>query len=222
MRLFLQILAIGIVLAAGGFGEADAPSTQPSTRASMAVINHLQSQLRGIATVESDFVEEKNLAMLNHTLKIEGHIALEKPDRLIWIVDKPVRYAVRIVGDEVRQWDEDTNRVDVIHLGGDPAFKAISQQIQAWFLGNYKELGDSYDVYLDRDQPLSLTFVPRGDSMVTKLLSGVDLTFNTEETYIDTMVVREAGGDTTTIRFVNSRVNQPIKRETWEMPPNER
>jgi outer membrane lipoprotein-sorting protein len=225
----LRILAAGFALVLAGTVFADGPGTQPSddpaaptTRASMEVITHLQKQLHGITSVESDFVEEKNLAMLNHTLTIRGHIGLEKPDRLIWIVQQPVRYAVRIEGDEVRQWDEDTNHVDVLHLGGDPTFKAVSEQIQAWFLGNYKVLGDSYDVYLTQPQPVSLAFIPSGQSMVSKLVKRIDLTFNPQETYIDTMVIRETGGDVTTIHFINTRVNQPIAEGTWEMPPNER
>lgn len=229
MKSALRIFAAGVVIFVTGIAAADGPDTQPAdapavptTRASMDVISHIQKQLHGITSVESDFVEEKNLAMLNHTLRISGHIGLAKPDRLIWIVREPVKYAVRIEGEEVEQWDEDTNHVDVIHLGGDPTFKAVSEQIQAWFLGNYKVLGDSYDVYLTQQQPVSLAFIPNGQSMVSKLIKRIDLTFNPDETYIDTMVLRETGGDVTTIHFINTRVNQPVSEGTWEMPPNER
>jgi outer membrane lipoprotein-sorting protein len=229
MNLAIKIAAAGILLLLAGTAGADGPSTQPedtpglpTTRASMDVIAHIQKQLHGITSVESDFVEHKNLAMLNHTLMISGHIGLAKPDRLIWIVREPVKYAIRIEGDEVRQWDEDTNHVDVIHLGGDPTFRAVSEQIQAWFLGDYKVLGDSYDVYLTQAQPVALAFIPNGQSMVSKLIKRIDVTFNPDETYIDTMVLRETGGDVTTIHFINTRVNQPIPEGAWEMPPNER
>jgi outer membrane lipoprotein carrier protein len=198
---------------------ANAQTTQPATRASIETIERVQHQLKDVTSVETDFVEKKNLAMLNHTLTIRGHLALQKPDRLIWIVNEPVRYAVRIIGDEVRQWDEDTNHVEVIHIGGDPTFKAISQQMQAWFLGNYKELGDSYDVLLLSNDPLSLSFVPKSSQMVAKIITSVDLKFDRDITYIDTMVIRETGGDTTEIHFVNPKVNQSIAQSVWEMPP---
>jgi len=224
----IRILLAGLTLFLAPAARADIPTTQPSdsppaptTRASIEVIAHLQKQLHGINTVDADFIEQKNLAMLNHTLTIRGHLGLAKPDRLIWIVRQPVKYAVRIEGDEVRQWDEDTNHVQVIHLGGDPTFKAVSEQIQAWFLGDYKALGESYDLYLTQEQPVSLAFMPKGNSAVTKILKRIDLTFDAPETYIDTMVVREAGGDTTTIKFINVHVNQPINDETWEMPPHD-
>ena len=178
--------------------------------------------MRKIETVDADFVETKLLSMLNHKLTIRGHLSLQKPDRLIWIVREPVRYAIRIDGDEVRQWDEDTNRVDVIHLGGDPTFKAVSEQMQAWFLGNYKALGDNYDVYINSRQPVSLEFVPRGDTMIAKLLARIDLTFEPGNSYINSITITETGGDTTTIQFVGTKANQPLADETWEMPPHER
>jgi outer membrane lipoprotein-sorting protein len=225
MTRYLKTTAIVFAMALGilatTFAQATRPddSTPQATRASMDIIEHVQKNLKTVGTVEADFDEEKTLAMLNHTLSIRGHLALQKPDWLIWIVKAPVRYAVRIEGDEVRQWDEDTNNVQVIHLGGDPTFKAISEQIQAWFLGNYKALGDSYDVMLLKNDPLTLQFLPRSDTMVSKILKSVDLTFNHDVTYIDSMVIRETGGDTTTIQFLNSKVNQPIAADTWEMPP---
>jgi outer membrane lipoprotein-sorting protein len=220
MKHFPWILSISLILCTT-FRGVRGQTTQPATQASMDVIEHVQHQLKDVSSVEADFVEKKNLAMLNHTLTIKGHLALQKPDHLIWIVQEPVKYAVRIVGDEVRQWDEDTNHVDVIHLGGDPTFKAISDQMQAWFLGDYKDLGDSYDVLLLSQEPLALSFVPKSTTMVAKIITSVDLKFNKDVTYIDTMTVRETGGDTTAIQFINPRVNQPIAQDTWEMPPNE-
>jgi len=208
--------------ARGQTTRADNESNGPATRASIDVIEGVQNHLKFITSVQADFVEKKNLAMLDHTLTISGHMALEKPDRMIWVVSRPVGYAIRIRGDEVSQWDEDTNHVDVIHLGGDPTFKAVSEQMQAWFLGNYKVLGDSYDAFLTAKQPLSLRFVPRGDTMVAKMLKDVEVTFSSDERYISTMVVREAGGDTTTLSFNQTRVNEPVAAETWEMPPHDR
>jgi outer membrane lipoprotein-sorting protein len=196
-------------------------TTQPTTRLSLNELQRIQHGLQKVETVEADFVEEKTLTVLNHTLTIRGHFALQKPDRLIWIVREPVRYAIRIEGEEVRQWDEDTNRVDVIHLGGDPTFKAVSEQIQAWFLGDYEALAKSYVVYVLSEKPLSLQFIPPGDSMVAKVLKQIDITFAENEQYIARMVVNEAGGDLTTLQFVQTRVNQPIKDEVWRMPPNE-
>jgi len=212
-----------IFLAAISF--ADAPATEPSgptTQGTIDLLQGIQDKLQTVRTVEADFVETKLLALLNHKLTIRGHLALQRPDRLIWIVRQPVRYAIRIDGDEVRQWDEDTNRVDVIHLGGDPTFKAVSYQMKSWFLGNYKALGDSYNVYVNTRRPVSLQFQPKSGSMVAGMLTRIDLTFQEDTHYVDSMSVEESSGDTTSVQFVNAQVNQPIADETWEMPPHEK
>ncbi len=214
-KVFAFILA---VVVGSGIALADGPTTRPSEQ----LLKHLQQQLATVQTVQSDFVQVKNLSMLKHQMTIKGHFALQKPDRLIWNVKEPVQYAIRIEGEEVRQWDEDTKQVQVIHLGGDPTFQAITQQIQAWFMGDYKVLAQSYDVELLSENPLSLRFVPKAGTMVAKVVGAVELTFGKNEMYIDKMVVHEAGGDTTTVQYSNTELNKPIDKETWEMPPHER
>ena len=122
-------------------------------------------------------------------------------------------------GDEVTQWDEDTKKVQTIHVGNDPTFKAISEQMQSWFMGNYKDLDKSYDVYLINRQPLTFRFAPKAGTVMSKVLSWIEVTFGPEERNIDRMTVREAGGDVTTMVFSNTRLNQPVPKQTWEIPP---
>jgi outer membrane lipoprotein carrier protein len=205
-----------------GRAQTGPPATQPAAGlrpAPMELIAHVQQQLRGIESVQADFVQEKNLTVLKHKLTIRGNFALEKPNRVIWSVREPVRYAIRVDGDEVRQWDEDTNKVQVIHVGGDPTFKAISEQLQSWFMGNYKELANSYDVFAIGEKPLTLRFAPKPSAVMGKVISWIQVTFGPDERNIDKMQVRESAGDTTFLTFTNTRLNQPVPKQTWEIPP---
>ncbi len=204
---------------------ADPPATVPATQAATPqpapreLLAHIQQQLRTVDTMQADFVQKKRLAMLKHTLTIRGQFAMQKPNKVVWIVNQPTKYAIRVDGEEITQWDEDTNKVQVIHVGGDPTFKAITEQIQAWFLGDYKVLEQSYDVFLLSDQPLALRFAPKTGTMVSKLVKNIEVTFGKDELQIDTMVVNETSGDSTTLNYSNVRLNQPIKTEIWEIPP---
>lgn len=221
-----------VILTLAGFAfAAEPPSTptsqpasdhRPTTRATDEQLNKLQAKLLTVETVEADFTQNKRLTMLDHELKIRGHFALQKPNKMIWNVREPVKYCIRIEGETLQQWDEDTNRVQVTHLGGDPTFKAISEQLQSWFLGDYKALAKNYDVYVEGENPLRLGFTPRGDTMVSKVLKHVDLRFGKDDLYIDQMIVREAGGDITTLNFIDTNINKPVKAETWEIPPHDR
>jgi outer membrane lipoprotein-sorting protein len=220
MKFILVVILVlnGLALA------ADPPTTQhnPTTRASDEILEKLQADLKTVTTIEADFQQEKKLAVLDHVLKIRGHFALQKPNKMVWIVKEPVKYAIRIEGDELRQWDEDTNKVQIIHLGGDPTFKAITEQLQSWFIGDYKQLASSYDVFLEGENPLALGFTPKPGLMIAKVLKHIDVRFGQDNKYIDRMVVHEAGGDTTTLEFIDTKINEPVKKEVWEMPPHDR
>ncbi len=193
----------------------------PTTQLSAQQLADIQSKLHQVQSVQADFVQEKRLSIMSHTITLSGRFALAKPDRFIWIVDQPVRYAIRIQGEEVQQWDQDTNKVETNHLGGDPTFKAVANQMQAWFLGDYEVLAKSYDVQLLSEKPLSLGFTPAADSMVAAVVKHVAITFAEDERYIDQIVVDEVGGDKTTLKFIGARVNEAVPDDVWRMPPNE-
>jgi outer membrane lipoprotein-sorting protein len=213
------ILAACVALMLGLSGT-QAQTTKPATtRLSPELLDRIQHNLGKIKTVEGDFLQEKHLAILDHVLTIKGHFAMQKPDRLIWIVHDPVRYAIRVSGDEVRQWDEDTKHVDVINLAGDPTFKAVSQQIQGWFLGDYQALSQNYDADVLGDKPLVLAFTPKAGSMVAKMLSHIQVTFAAGDQYVEKMAIDEADGDRTTVEFIHVQVNQPIAEDVWRIPP---
>jgi len=205
---------------------ADPPTTAPAATqpapdpklASRELLAHIQKQLSTVDTMQADFVQKKHLSMLKHTLVIEGKLAMKKPNKVIWIVDKPTRYSIRVDADELTQWDEDTNKVQVLHLGNDPTFKNITEQIQALFLGDYKVLEKSFDVYQLSEKPLSLRFVPQG-GMVAKMVKNIEITFGNDATQVDKMVINEATGDGTTLSYSNTQLNQPIPDKIWEIPP---
>jgi len=199
-----------------------APTSQPAKPASPELLQQVQERLKKVTTVQSEFIQEKNLAVLKHKLLIKGTFALQQPNRVMWNVREPVRYAIRVDGDEVRQWDEDTNKVKTMHVGSDPTFKAITEQIQAWFLGDYAALSQTYDVSVVSENPLSLGFTPKPGTMVGKVLQHVDVGFGPGDAYINRMVVREASGSVTTLNFIGPKLNEPVPSTTWEIPPHDR
>lgn len=221
----LRAFVIAFVLTSG-FSFAQAPATQPTTQpakpASPELLKQVQERLKNVKTVQSEFTQEKDLAVLKHKLLIKGTFALEQPDRVIWNVREPVRYVIRVEGDEVRQWDQDTNKVKTIHVGADPTFKAITEQIQAWFLGDYAALSQTYDVDVVGENPLALGFTPKPGTMVSKVLQHVDVGFGDGDAYINKMVVREASGSVTTLDFLDPKLNEAIPPTTWEIPPHDR
>jgi len=195
--------------------ERVAPSTED-------FLTELQKHLESVKTVQAEFEQEKKLAVFNRTMMIRGEMALDRPKRMMWHVREPVRYSILMEGDTVRQWDEDTDRVQTLHVRDNPALKAVFSQFQAWFLGDYHALAQAYDVVIVDREPPSLRFSPKPDSAVQEMVKQVQITMSRDRLSIERIVIEEHGGDSTTIRFLNIRLNQPIRNEAWDIPPHGR
>lgn len=195
---------------------------QPVAPSDTEYLTELQQHLREVKTVRADFEQEKKLAIFDRTMEIKGEMALERPKRMVWHVRAPVRYSILMQDDTVRQWDEDTDRVQTLHLAKNPALKAVFSQFRAWFLGDYQSIEQAYDVVIVKREPPCLRFAPKPDSAMADMVERIQMTMSKDRRSIDNIVIEEKGDDTTTIRFLNTQLNQAIRQDVWEIPPHGR
>lgn len=211
-----------------------APTTPPAAavvvpvqtvgeRPTEELLNLLKKNMQGQRTIQAEFRQEKKLKALNHTMKLRGVFAVERPNRIVCHITEPVRYSVLLQNDSMRQWDEDSDRVQTIRFSGNPAVKAAMEQFQAWFLGNYEVVANSYDVTVTQAQSLGMRFVPREkNSAAAKLVSRIDIIFTPDLNYLQSLVLQDGNGDTTTMIFESVRFNEQLPADVWEIPPRAR
>ena len=181
----------------------------------------LEERMAEIRSVQASFFQQKELSLLASTVVIKGRMALEG-DRLAWHVDEPVRYSVVVIDAVMRQWDEDTGRVQRQSLKGNPVFQAVMEQLGHWFAGRYRPLRQEYRVeLLERSPALRLRFVPREESPAAKAIRSVTVEFPAEDAYIRGLKIVDAAGDATTLTFSDAVLNAPVPEETWRVGERE-
>lgn len=222
------LMTLGLAVASAATLRAADPATTaaattaPTTQQSEELLGGLRKKLEAVTSVQADFVQEKKLSIFARTLVIRGRFAVERPKRLVWHVSEPVKYSISVEGDVVRFWDEDTNHVQEIHIGPKHDFRAVFEQFQGWFQGDYHTLSDSYDVKVLTADPITIRFQPSATSPMVKIIQFVEATFQADKAYLQSIAIHEGGGDTTTIRFTNTKLNAAIPPEIWEIPPHAR
>jgi outer membrane lipoprotein-sorting protein len=195
-------------------------STNAPTGDVAAVLRSIEEQFTGVKTVQAAFIQTKELAIFDQAITLEGRVSLENPGRLAWRVDRPVRYAVVLDGAELRQWDEDSGKVQTISLSGNPVFQTVARQLQVWFSGKYASLADEYEIRLgDAKEQTALLFEPRSGAAASKAIRRVTVSFGADRRYIETIMIEDVSGDRTSIRFTNTRLNEPISAEEWKVKP---
>ena len=157
------------------------------------------------------------MAMFKEKIVLKGRIYLQKPNKIAWHVDKPVRYSVLITDTFIRQWDEDSDQVQEISLTKNPIFQNVLNQLTVWFSGEYGSLLDGNEVRIVKRDPLMIECTPREKNIARKVIKNITITFRQDQTYLQQIRIRELSGDITTLNFVNTLLNAPLDKSSFEV-----
>lgn len=214
MKLFILSLCLLLqtaVATAATHEETVQPADLP---AFMAALGKKASDFRSLKT---EFSQEKRMAMFKEKMVMKGRIFLQKPSKIAWHVDKPLRYSVLITDKLIRQWDEDTDKVQEISLAKNPIFQNVLSQMNVWFSGDYGSMLESNTVRIIKAEPLTIEFVPKETNMAKKVIKNITVTFRPDQKYLQQIRIVELSGDVTTIRFSNTQLNPPLSNSNFEV-----
>jgi len=196
-----------------------AQETEDVSAETARLLRRLEHKMAGVKTISAGFVQEKDLALFKNTLIINGFVYLKKPDLLAWYVTEPLRYKVVIKGDNVEQWDEETDKVQKISIKKNPALQAVFEQMDKWFSGSYLSMTNEYYIKISSRAPVSIRFIPKDGTYAENIISSVTVLFRNDEQYIQTIEIKEKAGDITKLTFINTLLNGTIEDKAWEVRP---
>lgn len=221
---FLTLLLLWCVA-----GDAPADDTTPTPTGEtnksalpsdpVKLLAFLQAEAKTVKTVQARFRQTKELKLFERTLVLEGRIALEQPMRMIWHVEKPVRYTMLMADGRLKQWDEDTDQVQTIKIDDEPAAKEVFRQFHAWLVGDFVAIRKAYDATVVSREPITLVFVPKPKTVIAEVVRQVQLTMGTDYRYVSRLRINETNGDVTTIQFTDTLLDKPVPTAMWEIPP---
>ncbi len=208
-------LVISLPALHAGAAEPSKLAAQPADMT--AFLKSVGKKASSFKTLKTDFIQEKKMVMFKEKLVLKGRIYLEKPNKIAWHVDSPVRYSVLMTDKFIRQWDEDTNKVQELSLKGNPVFQNVLSQLNVWFSGEYGSLLETNDVKILKNEPLVLEFIPRDNNFSKKIIKGITITFRNDQNYLQQLKIQEKSGDTTTINFMNTVLNSQLDSRNFEV-----
>lgn len=211
--LMVCFLALSLPVRAAEQGRATV--SQPADMAQF--LRELGKKASGFTTLKTEFSQEKKMAMFKEKLVLKGRIYLQKPNRVAWHVDSPLRYSVLITDKLIRQWDEETNQVQEISLAKNPIFQNVLGQLTVWFSGEYGSLLEVNDVRVVKRAPLVIEFTPKANNISKKVIKSISITFRDDQKYLQQIRIQELSGDVTTLHFINTIINAPLDSRSFEV-----
>jgi outer membrane lipoprotein carrier protein len=167
---------------------------------------------RGLQSFEARFEQAQFDDHGSEPKVSSGELALKRPNQFRFDYLTPYRQRVIADGNRIWTYDEDLEQVSVRPQGGEMQSNPLT------VLLDLKELDQRYAVeeLAAEEGRKRLELKPKGDS---DSFERVELRFNGSQ--LDGMVLHDAFGQRTEIRFVNARRNQRVAADRFRFTPPE-
>lgn len=177
------------------------------------VIRRVQEQQRKVTTLQADFRQEKELALLAKPEISTGRFVYEKPNNVLWSYDAPKRVEMLITRGTLTTYYPELNkaeRVDVKRFE-DRIFKYMGAS------GAIDELGRYFD-FTFTNKPSEPTYVldlkPKTGA-VAKRVQRIKIWIDKTSYLTSKIEYVEGDGDITRYEFKNIKLNAPVAQNLF-------
>lgn len=173
----------------------------------------LEAMTGVLTTIESDFVQEKKLSMLNAPLISKGHFWFKKENNIRWEYQHPYQYLIVISQDKIfikeekdqKQYDIQSNKM----------FQEMNRFISGCIRGDILKNDKEYKIgYFEDERYYFVTLVPVSEKM-RQMLNEVQIWFDRDDLTVSRIRMMEQGGDYTRIDFHAKKTNTDIPAERF-------
>ena len=203
---------LGLALCGGAAATGDPPGDDARPSVEELGLEGLMTAFAKVESIRADFVETKELALLDAPIESRGEIVILPPDRLHRRTDAPAPATLVIDGDRLRF--EDALGREELDLAEQPQARQFVDHMLAVLSGDLDALRERYalDYEAERDQ-WKLRLAPKSFPM-KHLISEIALVGDGPK--LVEMRIVEVDGDVTRSRFTRTRLDAPITDEERE------
>lgn len=179
----------------------------------LAVI--LAQETEQIATIQSQFLQEKRSGLLREVAASKGRFYFKKDKRMRWEVTDPANCGFVVTGAKARLWRGDRSQFQRMAVQDVPFLKVFTDQVFAWSSGDLGRLQQDYHFEILGADPVELKLTPI-DPRWREFLDHIRILFSGRCGQVVLITVREADGDLTSVRFFDTRINEPLPDSLFE------
>lgn len=165
-------------------------------------------------SIESDFVQIKNLSLLSEKITSKGHFWFQKQNNMRWEYVSPYKYVIVINKDKILIKDE--NKVKKYDLNSNKIFKEINDIMISCVNGSVLNSNKFKLQYFENDKLYKLELFPIGKGM-KESLKKISMYFDKNVTSVVKLDMLEPSDDITTIEFSNKMINANISPEKFTL-----
>ncbi len=199
------LLVLFVLLGVSVWAQNEKPLTEIE---SQKVVAELTEAAVSMQTLQCRFMQEKISSMLAEPTVAEGTMHYAAPDRLRWEYTKPYAFALVVNGERIVKVTD--GKAEVVDGKSNRMYQGIVSIIMGSASG--KKLFDTsvFDVVMyDDNEFWRAEMTPKRRDM-KRMFSQLVFRFDKKSKVISRVEFKEAGGDITSIRFEDIKLNEAI------------
>jgi outer membrane lipoprotein-sorting protein len=171
------------------------------------LVGRLNEHAARIETIQSNFIQQKQLEFLDETIISKGAFWFKKENNLRWAYKEPFDYVIVI--HEGRFSIRDGEQVSAYDIESNPAFAGINNLIVDMVRGNIT--GDRFErAAFENSRQYKISLVPKDNGM-REVISTMEIYFNKLDLTVEEVIMKESEKDYTVIKFIDKKINEPIE-----------
>lgn len=172
-----------------------------------ALEEKLNSNLDGIHSISSDFIQKKQLEYLDEIIVSKGQFWFKKENQLRWAYHEPFEYA--IVLDNGKFIIQDESTVNVYDIDSNQAFREINNLIINLVRGSLMKY-DKFEIEAFESNSQYLVKLVPIDTNLRKVISNMEVYIDKKDLTVGKIIMHESESDNTVITFTNKKLNEQI------------
>ena len=161
----------------------------------------------------SDFTQVKNLSILSEKIVSKGTFVFLKQKNLRWEYTEPYKYIIVINKDKILI-KEGTGKVKKYDMNANKVFKEINDIMISCVNGEILRSSKFRVSYFENNKLYKLELTPLNSTM-KQSLKKINMFFDKSVSSVVKLEMIETGDDTTTIDFINKKINAAVTPQTF-------
>ncbi|MBN1200088.1 MAG: outer membrane lipoprotein carrier protein LolA [Bacteroidales bacterium] len=164
------------------------------------------------STISSDFIQEKEMSILNDKIITSGKFYFKKERSLRWEYLHPFSYVITLRGDLISVNDEGV--VKSFNTQSNKVFSEVNRIIIGSVNGTLLD-DDSFIALYSQNKDYYIVSLTPLSATLKENLEKIVLFFDKTDHTVDQLEMFESTGDFTRITFIKKQLNQPIPDEVF-------
>jgi outer membrane lipoprotein-sorting protein len=203
MRRWILLLSC---IACVSFAQAQTAGFKPVADAT-AFKQQFAKASQATQSIQSDFVQEKNLSMLSDKIVSKGKLWFKKDNKVRMEYATPSYYLLIMNGKDIKT--KDGQKESHVSTRGNKMFEQINKLTVDCVQGNVLNNADFTAKILENGQTYLLELTPVNKTLL-QYFKSIHLLVDKKDYSVSAIQMYEAGGDDTSISFIHKQLNVNI------------